>query len=467
MAETESNSDEHEVNDPYALDPKSVREPPTDLAGRLKFLGPGFVLVGSVVGSGEIILTTTLGSMVGFSMLWFVLLSCWSKNIIQAELARFSVSSGEPFLHAFNRLPGKLPAFRGKRVSWYLWFWFIWIIPELLSSGGQYGGAGQALAGAFPFLPSHWWTVIVAATACLIVLSGTYQFLEKMLTSMVVTFTFITVICAVLLQMTPYAITWDEVMGGMTFSFPSFAIMAALACFAGTGVGANEQMAYTYWCVEKGYARWSGPADGSEDWVRRSKGWIRVMQTDVKLTLILLTCATIPFYMLGAGVLYRLGKTPDGLETIPMLSSMYTETLGEWAFYLFIAGAFFVLFSTVVSGLGANVRIFADGMAAMGLIERNDYKTRLRLLRIWAAVVPVVASFAYYFFQNPVWMLTVANVFKTVKFPLMAGGTIYLRYKHLDKRVQPGKAADALLIVCSAIIVGLAIYVIDAKELIW
>lgn len=67
-----------EVDDPYALDSKAIRESPTNVRGRLGFFGPGFVLVGS----GEIILTTTLGSIVGFSMLWFVLLSCWSRNII-------------------------------------------------------------------------------------------------------------------------------------------------------------------------------------------------------------------------------------------------------------------------------------------------------------------------------------------------------------------------------------------------
>ena len=108
---------EAEEEDLYALDPKAIQEPPKDLRATLKYLGPGMILVGSVVGSGEIILTTNLGSIVGFSMLWFVLLSCWSKNIIQAELARFSVSSGEPFLHAFNRLPGKLPGFNGRKVS--------------------------------------------------------------------------------------------------------------------------------------------------------------------------------------------------------------------------------------------------------------------------------------------------------------------------------------------------------------
>ena len=115
---------EYDVDDLYGLHPDAIQEPPTDLKGRLKFLGPGLVLVGSVVGSGEIILTTTLGALVGFSMLWFVLVSCWSKNIVQAELGRYTVSSGEPFLHAFNHLPGKLPAFRGKKVSWYIYFWF-------------------------------------------------------------------------------------------------------------------------------------------------------------------------------------------------------------------------------------------------------------------------------------------------------------------------------------------------------
>lgn len=282
-----------------------------------------------------------------------------------------------------------------------------------------------------------------------------------------VTFTVITVTCAVLLQLTPYAITWQEVMGGLTFHWPEVAVVAALACYAGTGVGSSEQMAYTYWCVEKGYARFAGPVDDSDDWVRRAKGWIKVMQTDAKLTLVLLTCATIPFYMLGAGVLYRLNQRPNGLETISVLSNMYTETLGPWAFNLFLVGAFFVLFSTVVSGLGASSRVFADGMAAMGLIERNDYRTRVRILRAWALFKPTVAAFAYFLIQNPVWMLTIGNLFKTIKFPLMAGGAIYLHYRHLDKRVQPGWKADALLMICAGIMVFLALYIIHVKRFLW
>ena len=71
------------------------------------------------------------------------------------------------------------------------------------------------------------------------------------------------------------------------------------------------------------------------------------MQTDVVLTLIVLTFATIPFYMLGAGVLNRMGQMPDGLDTLSILSNMYTQTLGQWAWWLFM---FRRIFCTVFNG---------------------------------------------------------------------------------------------------------------------
>ena len=97
-----------DAGDPYTRRPEDVREPPTGLRATLRHLGPGLILVGSVVGSGEIILTTTLGATVGFAMLWWILFSCWSKSIVQAELGRYSISSGETALQAFNRVPGRL-----------------------------------------------------------------------------------------------------------------------------------------------------------------------------------------------------------------------------------------------------------------------------------------------------------------------------------------------------------------------
>ena len=50
--------------DPYTRRPEDAREPPQGFAPTLKFLGPSLILAGSVVGSGEIILTTTLGAAI-------------------------------------------------------------------------------------------------------------------------------------------------------------------------------------------------------------------------------------------------------------------------------------------------------------------------------------------------------------------------------------------------------------------
>jgi len=116
-----------------------------------------------------------------------------------------------------------------------------------------------------------------------------------------------------------------------------------------------------------------------------------------------------------------------------------------------------------VSGLGANTRIFADGMAVMGAIDRNDYKTRVRILRYYAVIAPLITAIIYFQVQNPVWMLLVGHMFKTIKYPLIAGGTIYLRYRHLDPRLKPSWKSDVILWICFATMIALAGYIIYVK----
>ncbi len=205
---------------PYLRDSESVQEPPVGFGNTLKFLGPGLILAGSVVGSGEIILTTTFGATVGFVMLWWLLLSCWGKSFVQAELARYTVSSGETVLNAFNRLPGKLPGLKGK-VSWFIWLWLLTIIPNnLLGGGGIYGAVGQTVQMGLPFLDSRWWTIIFAALASALILTGTYRLLEKLMIFMVFTFTLVTLVCAFSLQFTPSPLPGRIFRRGWGSSFP-------------------------------------------------------------------------------------------------------------------------------------------------------------------------------------------------------------------------------------------------------
>ena len=46
------------ADDPYALLPGAVEDPPASFLAALRRVGPGIVLAASIVGSGEVIATT-------------------------------------------------------------------------------------------------------------------------------------------------------------------------------------------------------------------------------------------------------------------------------------------------------------------------------------------------------------------------------------------------------------------------
>ena len=79
-----------------------MRPIPKTFIERLKYVGPGVIVAGSVIGSGELILTSLLGAVAGFAFLWWILLSVVSKSIIQAELARYVIVKKRTFLEIFS-----------------------------------------------------------------------------------------------------------------------------------------------------------------------------------------------------------------------------------------------------------------------------------------------------------------------------------------------------------------------------
>ena len=95
-------------DDPYHLDASGIREPPSGWRQSLTHLGPGLVLSASIVGSGELIATTTAGRQVGFALLWLVLFSCAVKVAVQIEFARWTIATGSPALSGYNRVPPRL-----------------------------------------------------------------------------------------------------------------------------------------------------------------------------------------------------------------------------------------------------------------------------------------------------------------------------------------------------------------------
>ncbi|MBT3427850.1 MAG: Nramp family divalent metal transporter [Gammaproteobacteria bacterium] len=446
--------------DLYTQPADAVETAPEHWLQRLKFLGPGIIISASIVGSGEIILTASLGAAVGFSMLWWVVLSCWSKSIVQASLARYIVLSGDTYLRALNRIPGKLPGPKGE-VSWPVIIGLIAFLPAFTGLGGLIGGAGQALLLLFPGIPDLPVVACLAVIIAMLLRSGRYQHLERIMLLLVFIFTLLTVTCLILMQSTGYAVQWQDITQGFQFEFSYPYAVLALAAYGYTGVNSGEISSYTYWCIEKGYPGKIGINDGSEQWVSRAKGWLRIMHMDVWITLALLTCATIPFYFLGAGILHALGEVPSGQQTIVILSQMFTETMGPWSLWIFAVGAFCILFSSCVAGVAAGGRYIPDYLIELGFLARNRLDIRRSIIRYYGLTVPFIGLLLYAGFQRPVLMVSIAACFGALMLPIQCGITIYLQKERLPKILLPSKFTQAFLYLTFAfqvVMAGLVLY---------
>lgn len=433
----------------------SWQKPPATFLERLKHLGPGLIVSGSIVGSGELIATTALGAQVGFVALWVILLSCVIKVVVQEELGRYTMSSGETTFRALDKVPGRIGP-----TSWVVWCWAIMFLGLTLLSGGIVGGVGQVMHLAFPQLSSTIWMFIIAAlTAGILIFKGNFGFIQGAVTVMVFGFTVITLACAISLQWTPYPVHLADVVAGLKLKMPPHGLQVAFAVFGITGISAAELVMYPYWCLEKGYARYVGQRDETEAWPVRARGWLSVLKLDVLVAMIFYTIATVAFYFLGAAILHTQGSVPDGSEMVRTLSQIYTATLGPWAFILFLAGAFAVLYSTLFVHAASYPRLLIDFFELLGILRvGDDTNKRWKWIRLFTLLLVSLYVFWYLLLEVPVTMVLIGGALQSCMLPILAGSTLYLRYKHLDRRVTPSWIVDCFLWVSAIAMLAFAIY---------
>jgi len=268
-------------------------------------------------------------------------------------------------------------------------------------------------------------------------------------------FTVVTVATLALLQLDPeWAVTGSELRSGLSFSLPRSSsgpspIGTALATFGMIGVGAAELIAYPYWCLEKGYARWTGSADGSPQWIERARGWLRVMRLDAWCSAAVYTLATVAFYLLGGAVLGRAGLEPGRGELVRTLAAMYEPVFGEWARPVFLAGAFCVLYSTFFVAAAGTARITADALVHLRFID-GDEASRARWVKILSIAFPLLSFLVFAFVRAPLGLVLAGGIAQALMLPVLAACALHQRYGRTDRELAPGRAWDLALVLSSA-----------------
>lgn len=516
----------------------AVEAPPVSLGGTLLRIGPGLIIAGNIVGSGELIATTAAGAEAGFWLLWLIILGCLVKVFTQVEFGRYTIIHGETSLHALNGVPG--PRLR-RRGNWMVWMWLAYVFFGIAQLGAIVGGVGQALAISVPIteqgrrhndlvdartelhvkrrylelvqtrtpqltrrqeaelvnlqeeIPTIeqriqelggdretdsqddriWAAIISVITAGLLVV-GRYGLIQGFATVLVVGFSLVTILNLILLQLNPtLAVSGQEFISGLQFQLPPTdtsgpadgdpyaGVTTALMALGIIGVGAAELVFYPYWCLEKGYARYTGPRDNSEGWIERARGWMRVLKVDAWCSAAIYTFATVAFYLVGAATLGRFNLEAEGTEMIRTLAVMYEPVFGDYAAVVFLTGAVAVLYSTFFVANASHARVLADSLRLVGLPVTSE-EDRRRWVKILSVVFPFLCLVVYLFIRAPKTLVLIGGGVQALMLPLLAGAALYFRYRRGDPRLEPGKVWDSFLWISALamLLAGLALIVI-------
>ena len=440
--------------DNYLIGEDTVRQPPATILQSLKFLGPGFILSASIVGSGELIATTTLGAKAGFTAFWVIIVSCLAKVAVQLEFGKHTILSGETAMQAFNKLPGP----KLGRARWTVWIIFFLILLKIIQLGGMIGSTSIVLNMLMPGISITVWVFLTALTLAILIFKGYYSVVEKSSLFMTVMFTILTITAVCFLSFTPYSISSSDLLQGLTLRLPPEIIAVAIGAFGITGVASDEIIAYNYWCIEKGYAAYTGPRSDTPEWTNRAKGWIRVMYLDATVAMIIYTLVTAAFYLLGAAVLHQRGAIPEGNQLIETVALIYTESLGPGIKTVYLVGAFFVLYSSLFASLAAWSRMYSDIFGQLGWIDFFNVKQRNLVIASLAWTLPFIWAATFLFINLPVVMILSGGIVGSVMLFIIVYAALNFRYRRLIEAFRPGMPYDIALWISIVSILFVGIY---------
>jgi len=259
------------------------------------------------------------------------------------------------------------------------------------------------------------------------------------------------------LGFTQYAITGEELLEGLMFRLPPEIVAIAIGAFGITGVASDEIIAYNYWCLEKGYAAYTGPRKDTAEWRERANGWIRVMYLDAVVAMIIYTLVTAAFYLLGAAILHHREMVPQGNELIETVALIYTESLGPGVKTVYLVGAFFVLYSSLFAALAAWTRMYSNIFGQLGWIDFFNVKQRSKVIAILAWLLPFIWASVYLFINLPVVMILSGGIVGSVMLFVIVFAVLNFRYKNFQSS-PPSIGYDLALWVSIVSIIGVGVY---------
>ena len=395
----------------------AIKKPPIGLAA-FALVGPSFVWAAEYIGSGEVILATRTGAILGTAVLWAIVVGIFLKFWIGMSGARYTVCTGEGMIDMFARMPGPKN-------------WAVWVVLVVQFLAGTFSiGAVVTAAGVFvsSLFPAHiipesmrsifpglcGWAVTIVAVA--VVWSGLFNVLKIVMSVLV-----LIVVLGVLYVAAHVFPGVGVILKSLTFSVPAVPEWATsldkvsdnpwkeILPLLGWGAGGfASQVWYTYWVLGAGYGAAAGrgygrPADVASlrtmtrDAAVKIKGWCRVLYLDSSLAVVIGIVVTAAFYIAGAGVLGPEKIAPDGPDVAIKLSMVFSSRWGSAGGFLFMVAGAAALISTQIGQLAGWPRLLADScrICIPNFNKKLSWKWQFRMFLLFFLCANMVIVFCF------------------------------------------------------------------------
>jgi len=398
----------------------TIKKPPVGLAV-FALLGPSMVWAAEYIGSGEVILATRTGAILGMTVLWAIVLGIFLKFWIGMSGARYTVCTGEGMIDMCERIPGPK-------------HWAVWIILVAQFASAAFSiGALATAAGVFvnSIIPigaglSGWLVTFIAVG---VVWSGVFDVLKIAMSIFV-----LVIVLGVLYVAAHVFPGFTEFLRSLTPNIPQVPEWATsiegvgenpwkeiLPLLGWSAGGFASQVWYTYWVLGAGYGAAAGrgygrPADVSSleqmsrDAAEKIKGWCRVLYVDSSLAMVIGIVVTGAFFIAGAGILRPAQIAPEGPQVAIELSNLFSSRWGAVGGFLFMLAGTAALISTQIGQLAGWPRLLADSfrICIPGFGKKFAWKTQFRLFLLFFICTNMILVLC--FKEKPVFLVQFAAI---------------------------------------------------------
>ena len=435
----------------------------------LAIIGPGTILLGASMGSGEWLIGPAVAAQYGAALLWITTVSVILQVLLNAEMIRYTLYTGEPIYTGFMRTkPG--PAFWGWTYAVLGWLqigWPGWAAAAATALAALFLARmpGTADSGTVLMFGYATFLVVVALLFLGRKVERTMEFAQWFMVAFIFLFLLFVDIFLVSAQ------TWGSTITGLVQfgTIPAGADWLLLGSFAAySGAGGVINGFLTNWVRDKGWGMGStvgyipsalgGQAElkstgnvfrPTERNMSNWKSWWRFVGADQYwlwaggciVGMLLTVTLTVHFVPLGTKI--------QGFAVAAYQADAMSRIVGPLFWTLTLLNGFWILFSTQLANSEGYVRMITDiGWTGSSRIRgwtggdvRKIYYVTLFVFAIWGMIALNLAQ--------PFLLIKIgANVAGFI-FVVLAIHTLYVNRTFLPRELRPALWREIALVLCA------------------